>query len=64
MNTEKELEDYGKDYDDRGSDYWDDIWNCTFCGKHRNEVRKLINGPNAAICDECVELCVDILRVE
>jgi ATP-dependent Clp protease ATP-binding subunit ClpX len=34
---------------------------CTFCGKSRHEVRKLIAGPTVFICDECVELCMDIV---
>ncbi|RUO25230.1 ATP-dependent Clp protease ATP-binding subunit ClpX [Aliidiomarina minuta] len=37
---------------------------CTFCGKSQHEVRKLIAGPSVFICDECVELCNDILREE
>ncbi|OYV27251.1 MAG: ATP-dependent Clp protease ATP-binding subunit ClpX, partial [Halothiobacillus sp. 20-54-6] len=37
---------------------------CSFCGKPQAEVRKLIAGPSVYICDECVELCNDILREE
>ena len=37
---------------------------CSFCGKSQHEVRKLIAGPTVFICDECVELCIDILREE
>jgi ATP-dependent Clp protease ATP-binding subunit ClpX len=37
---------------------------CSFCGKNQNEVRKLIAGPTVFICDECVELCMDIIREE
>ncbi len=37
---------------------------CSFCGKSQHEVRKLIAGPNVYICDECVELCNDIIREE
>ena len=37
---------------------------CSFCGKNQNEVRKLIAGPAVFVCDECVELCNDILREE
>ncbi|BCN93326.1 ATP-dependent Clp protease ATP-binding subunit ClpX [Thiomicrorhabdus immobilis] len=37
---------------------------CSFCGKGQDEVRKLIAGPSVYICDECVELCNDILRDE
>lgn len=35
--------------------------NCSFCGKSQRDVRKLIHGPGVCICDECVELCQDIL---
>jgi hypothetical protein len=35
---------------------------CSFCGKSQHEVRKLIAGPTVFICDECVELCMDIIR--
>ncbi len=37
---------------------------CSFCGKSQHEVRKLIAGPNVFICNECVELCMDIIREE
>ena len=37
---------------------------CSFCGKSQHEVRKLIAGPTVCICDECVELCMDIIREE
>jgi ATP-dependent Clp protease ATP-binding subunit ClpX len=37
---------------------------CSFCGKSENEVRKLIAGPQVFVCDECVELCNDIIREE
>ena len=37
---------------------------CSFCGKSQHEVRKLIAGPSVFVCDECVELCNDILREE
>ena len=37
---------------------------CSFCGKNQHEVRKLIAGPSVFICDECVELCNDIIREE
>ena len=36
---------------------------CSFCGKSQHEVRKLIAGPTVFICDECVELCMDIIRL-
>ena len=37
---------------------------CSFCGKNQSEVKKLIAGPTVFICDECVELCMDIIREE
>ena len=37
---------------------------CSFCGKSQHEVRKLIAGPSVFVCDECVELCNDIIREE
>jgi ATP-dependent Clp protease ATP-binding subunit ClpX len=47
----------------RGSDS-DRLLYCSFCGKSQHEVRKLIAGPSVFICDECVELCNDIIREE
>ena len=47
-----------KDYDD------DKIIYCSFCSKSQSEVRKMIAGPSVYVCDECVELCNDILREE
>ena len=38
-----------------------ELVNCSFCGKRQDEVRKLIGGPGVHICDECVDLCNDIL---
>jgi len=38
--------------------------NCSFCGKSQHAVRKLIAGPSVYICDECVEICLDIIREE
>ena len=37
---------------------------CSFCGKSQREVKKLIAGPNVYICDECIDLCNDIIRDE
>ena len=37
---------------------------CSFCGKNQNDVRKLIAGPKVYICDECVDLCNDIIAEE
>lgn len=42
----------------------DKLLYCSFCGKSQHEVRKLIAGPNVFICDECVDLCNDIIREE
>ena len=42
----------------------DKLLYCSFCGKSQHEVRKLIAGPSFFICDECVELCNDIIREE
>jgi ATP-dependent Clp protease ATP-binding subunit ClpX len=52
--------------DDRQSRSGDSgkILYCSFCGKSQHEVRKLIAGPSVFICDECVELCNDIIREE
>jgi len=47
---------------DKGSS--DKLLYCSFCGKSQHEVRKLIAGPSVFICDECVELCNDIIREE
>lgn len=51
-----------KDRNGKSSD--DKLLYCSFCGKSQHEVRKLIAGPNVFICDECVELCNDIIREE
>ncbi|KFI87207.1 MULTISPECIES: ATP-dependent Clp protease ATP-binding subunit ClpX [Bifidobacterium] len=44
--------------------YNDDVPRCTFCGKTERQVKKLVAGPNASICDECIALCVDIIAEE
>ena len=49
---------------DRSDRSDDKLLYCSFCGKSQHEVRKLIAGPNVFICDECVELCNDIIREE
>ena len=46
-----------------GSDSKNPLY-CSFCGKSQHEVRKLIAGPTVFICDECVELCLDIIGEE
>ena len=46
-----------------GSDSKNTLY-CSFCGKSQHEVRKLIAGPTVFICDECVELCMDIIKEE
>lgn len=48
----------------RGKDGSGKLLYCSFCGKSQNEVRKLIAGPSVYVCDECVELCNDIIREE
>ncbi|CDG33697.1 ATP-dependent Clp protease ATP-binding subunit ClpX [Parasaccharibacter sp. TMW2.1882] len=48
----------GKDSDSKNTLY------CSFCGKSQHEVKKLIAGPTVFICNECVELCTDIIREE
>ena len=53
----------GSDTHARGGD-GDRLLYCSFCGKSQHEVRKLIAGPSVFICDECVELCNDIIREE
>ena len=49
---------------DKGSKSDDKLLYCSFCGKSQDEVRKLIAGPSVYVCDECVELCNDIIRDE
>ena len=46
------------------SDKNKNILYCSFCGKSQHEVKKLIAGPTVFICDECVELCMDIIKEE
>ncbi|HZP11774.1 MAG TPA: ATP-dependent Clp protease ATP-binding subunit ClpX [Nevskiaceae bacterium] len=48
----------------RGSSHGTRVLYCSFCGKSEHEVRKLIAGPSVYICDECVDLCNDIIREE
>src|SRR6056297_589305 len=50
--------------DASGSDDNGKLLYCSFCGKSQHEVRKLIAGPSVFICDECVDLCNDIIREE
>jgi len=50
------------DQEQKGAD--GKILYCSFCGKSQHEVRKLIAGPSVYVCDECVELCNDIIREE
>lgn len=47
-----------------GDDKGEKLLYCSFCGKSQHEVRKLIAGPSVFVCDECVELCNDIIREE
>ena len=50
--------------DTRGRNEEGKLLYCSFCGKSQHEVRKLIAGPSVFVCDECVELCNDIIREE
>ncbi|WOJ95849.1 ATP-dependent Clp protease ATP-binding subunit ClpX [Congregibacter brevis] len=50
--------------DSSGTDDGGKLLYCSFCGKSQHEVRKLIAGPSVFICDECVDLCNDIIREE
>lgn len=52
------------DKDNKGKKDDDKLLYCSFCGKSQHEVRKLIAGPSVFVCDECVELCNDIIREE
>lgn len=47
-----------------GNGSGDKVLYCSFCGKSQHEVKKLIAGPSVFVCDECVELCNDIIREE
>ena len=51
------------DHDGKGGDGGKLLY-CSFCGKSQHEVRKLIAGPSVFVCDECVDLCNDIIREE
>ena len=57
--VKRKLSEEGSKGDDSGK-----LLYCFFCGKSQHEVRKLIAGPSVFICDECVELCNDIIREE
>tara|TARA_Y100001970_G_scaffold151770_1_gene185857 strand:+ start:4979 stop:6250 length:1272 start_codon:yes stop_codon:yes gene_type:complete len=50
--------------DKNGSETKDKLLYCSFCSKNQNEVRKLIAGPSVYICNECIDLCNDIIREE
>ena len=52
------------DTTDQSSDNNGKVLYCSFCGKSQHEVRKLIAGPSVFVCDECVDLCNDIIREE
>lgn len=52
------------DNHDNGADDNGKLLYCSFCGKSQHEVRKLIAGPSVFVCDECVDLCNDIIREE
>jgi len=53
-----------KDNDNDKTEEGEKLLYCSFCGKSQHEVRKLIAGPSVFVCDECVELCNDIIREE
>ncbi|MCF6324716.1 MAG: ATP-dependent Clp protease ATP-binding subunit ClpX [Gammaproteobacteria bacterium] len=53
-----------KDNDNDKTEESEKLLYCSFCGKSQHEVRKLIAGPSVFVCDECVELCNDIIREE
>ena len=40
------------------------ILTCSFCGKHQRQVKKLIAGPDVYICNQCIDLCVEIIAKE
>ena len=50
--------------DNENTDNEDKLLYCSFCGKNQNEVRKLIAGPSVYICNECIDLCNDIIKEE
>ena len=50
--------------DDRSKNKDEKLLYCSFCGKSQHEVKKLIAGPSVFVCDECVDLCNDIIREE
>ena len=60
--SRKDISIMSSDQDGKGED--GKLLYCSFCGKSQHEVRKLIAGPSVFICDECVELCNDIIREE
>src|SRR3990167_8444899 len=49
---------------DKKSSTGEKLLYCSFCGKSQHEVKKLIEGPSVFICDECIDLCNDIIRDE
>ncbi len=49
---------------EKGNNEENKLLYCSFCGKSQHDVRKLIAGPSVFICDECVDLCNDIIREE
>jgi ATP-dependent Clp protease ATP-binding subunit ClpX len=63
-NAGKQKEGEAMSDDKHGKDSGGKLLYCSFCGKSQHEVRKLIAGPAVFICDECVELCNDIIREE
>jgi hypothetical protein len=52
---------FGRKHAGDGRGHSGDLLQCSFCGKSEHEVQKLIAGPKVLICDECVQVCVDII---
>lgn len=65
MNKRGKIDDkWGQLMTDKRKEGSGKLLYCSFCGKSQHEVRKLIAGPSVYICDECVDLCLDIIREE
>lgn len=64
VSTDDEQNEVPSQADDKHGGKSEKLLYCSFCGKSQHEVRKLIAGPSVFICDECVELCNDIILEE
>jgi len=60
-NQKEGLRNQKEDYDKKDKS---SVCYCSFCGNSQHKVKKLIAGPTVFICDECVDLCVDIIKEE